>query len=167
MPKAVRRIFGPGTSLLIAYSPLRGCSLLAPRPLPKSRAAPSFPIYEMASRFCGCAGRRDFWGFVRVFHGSRFKVRAGRCTWPDSSQREEYYLCILIGDSRLKVLVLGWSGVSPRLACFLMAAFCREAATGEGFPVQDYFPGGRTSRAASASCFALGSRPLKPEGSFD
>ena len=45
-----RRIFGPPALLFVAYSPLRGCSLLTPRRRAKSRAAPSALIYEMTSR---------------------------------------------------------------------------------------------------------------------
>ena len=42
-----RPIFVPATSLLVGRSPLRGCSLLAPRGRPKSLAAPSAAIFEM------------------------------------------------------------------------------------------------------------------------
>ena len=34
-----RTIFGPMASLFVGHSPLRECSLLAPRPRPKSQAA--------------------------------------------------------------------------------------------------------------------------------
>jgi len=47
--EAERPIFGPWASLFVGHSPLRGCSLLTPRPRPKSLAAPSALIYEMAS----------------------------------------------------------------------------------------------------------------------
>src|ERR1700722_16457361 len=44
-----RPIFGPATSLFVGHRSLRTCSLLTPRGRPKSLAAPSAPIYEMAS----------------------------------------------------------------------------------------------------------------------
>ena len=44
-----RPIFGPAASLFVGHSPIGGCSLLTPRIQPKSLAAPSAPICEMAS----------------------------------------------------------------------------------------------------------------------
>ena len=44
-----RPVFGPATALFVGHSPLWGCSLLTPCGRPKSLAAPSASIYEMAS----------------------------------------------------------------------------------------------------------------------
>ena len=46
-----RQIFGPPTSFFVGGSPIWGCSPPRPRGRPKSLAAPSAPVYEMASRF--------------------------------------------------------------------------------------------------------------------
>jgi hypothetical protein len=46
---AERQVFGPATALFVGRSPLWGCSLLTPCGRAKSLAAPSAPIYEMAS----------------------------------------------------------------------------------------------------------------------
>jgi len=44
-----RPVFGPAAALFVGRSPIGGCSLLTPCSRPKSLAAPSASIYEMAS----------------------------------------------------------------------------------------------------------------------